>query len=41
MKDLNIILDYIHNIQLKEIRITKNKHNKKAITTTYNTEFTC
>ena len=41
MKDLNIILDYIHNIQLKEIRITRNKHNKKAITTKYNTEFTC
>ncbi len=42
MKDLNIILDYIHNIQLKEVRITKNKHNRKAITKTkYNTEFTC
>ena len=41
MKDLNIILDYIHNTQLKEVRITKDKNNKKKIITKYNTEFTC
>ncbi len=41
MKDLNIILEHIHNIQLKEIRIINNKNNKKTITKKYNTEFTC
>lgn len=41
MKDLNIILEYIHNIKTKGIRIIKDKNNKRNIETKYNTDFTC
>ncbi len=43
MKDLNIILDYIHEIQSKNnYRIIKDKEtNKLIIKHSYNTNFTC